>query len=49
VIVTHEHDVAAFASRIITFRDGIVLSDESNAPNDAQAQLAQMDNPGVAA
>lgn len=43
VMVTHEHDVAAFASRIISFRDGTVMSDEANAPSDAQAQLAQMD------
>ena len=40
VMVTHEHDVAAFASRIVTFRDGHVISDEPNTPNDAQAELA---------
>jgi putative ABC transport system ATP-binding protein len=43
VIVTHEHDVAAFASRIITFRDGLVLKDEPNQPQDAQAQIARLD------
>jgi putative ABC transport system ATP-binding protein len=43
VIVTHEHDVAEFASRIIFFRDGMVLKDEPNQPQDAQAALAQMD------
>ena len=42
VMVTHEHDVAAFASRIVTFRDGRVMSDESNQPNDAQAELARL-------
>jgi len=42
VMVTHEHDVAAFASRIITFRDGKVMSDEPNQPNDAQAELARL-------
>ena len=41
VMVTHEHDVAAFASRIITFRDGAVIADEPNQPNDAQAELAR--------
>ncbi|HJV51695.1 MAG TPA: ABC transporter ATP-binding protein [Noviherbaspirillum sp.] len=40
VIVTHEPDVAVFASRIITFRDGAVIRDEANQPQDAQAQLA---------
>ncbi|WP_349256567.1 ABC transporter ATP-binding protein [Noviherbaspirillum sp.] len=41
VMVTHEHDVAAFASRIVTFRDGHVISDEANQPNDAQAELTR--------
>ena len=41
VMVTHEHDVAAFASRIVTFRDGLVISDAPNQPNDAQAELAR--------
>ncbi|MEK7530796.1 MAG: ABC transporter ATP-binding protein [Patescibacteria group bacterium] len=30
VLITHEHDVAAYAERIITLRDGVVLSDEKN-------------------
>jgi putative ABC transport system ATP-binding protein len=42
VMVTHEHDVAAFASRIVTFRDGLVVRDEPNAPQDAQAELARL-------
>lgn len=42
VMVTHEQDVAAFASRIVVFRDGKLLSDHSNAASDAQAQLAQI-------
>jgi putative ABC transport system ATP-binding protein len=49
VVVTHEHDIAGFASRIITFRDGNVVSDEPNMPQDAQVQLAAMDATGVAA
>ena len=28
VLVTHEHDIATFASRIISFRDGHVVDDE---------------------
>ncbi len=43
VVVTHEHDIATFASRIITFRDGQVISDAANSPQDAQAQLAALD------
>ena len=27
VIVTHEHDIAAFAKRVITLKDGVVISD----------------------
>ena len=42
VIVTHEREIAAFASRIITFRDGRVLSDEPNEPHDAEHELAQL-------
>ncbi len=41
VLVTHEHDVAAYASRIITFRDGHILSDELNAsPTQSRAEQA---------
>lgn len=43
VMVTHEHDIAAFASRIILFRDGMVVRDEPNQPDDAQAELARRD------
>lgn len=41
VLVTHEHDIALFASRIISFRDGIVVEDKANTPNDASAWLAK--------
>lgn len=47
VIVTHESEIAAFASRIITFRDGQVISDEPNEPKDAEAELARMPQMGV--
>jgi putative ABC transport system ATP-binding protein len=43
VVVTHEHDIANYASRLITFRDGHVRSDERQAPRDATADLAALD------
>lgn len=45
VIVTHEPEIAAFAKRIITFRDGKVLSDVPNTPNSAEAELAKYPRP----
>jgi putative ABC transport system ATP-binding protein len=40
VLVTHEHDVARFARRILRFRDGRVVEDQVNArPDDALAAL----------
>jgi putative ABC transport system ATP-binding protein len=47
VIVTHEREIAAFASRIITFRDGQIISDVTNEPEDAAADLAAMPHPGA--
>ncbi len=49
VVVTHEPDIASFASRIITFRDGRVVSDHANAPQDAHAQLVALEQAGAAA
>ena len=42
VIVTHEAEVAAFASRVIHFKDGRVLRDEPNLPLDAAAELSKL-------
>ncbi len=42
VLVTHEHEVAAFASRAIAFRDGQVVSDTRKAPKEADAALAKL-------
>lgn len=49
VIVTHEPEIAAFANRIITFRDGKVLSDVPNTPNSAEAELAKYPRPEAGA
>jgi len=43
VLVTHEVDIAAYASRGLTFRDGRLKSDEHAAqPRDAAATLAEL-------
>ncbi|MFG3592634.1 hypothetical protein [Bradyrhizobium sp. RDI18] len=39
VVVTHEPEVARFASRLVRFRDGRVLSDRLQRPADAAAEL----------
>lgn len=44
VMVTHEADIAAFASRILTFKDGRVMSDLAHKPDDAVARLADSAN-----
>jgi ABC-type lipoprotein export system ATPase subunit len=40
VLVTHESDVAGFAGRVITMRDGRVVSDVRQAPALAREQAA---------
>ncbi len=49
VLVTHEPDVAAYASRVLTFRDGRLLGDEPVAePRDAAESLAAMPEEALA-
>ena len=45
VLVTHEHDIAACASRVVTFRDGRLVSDVREPPVDAAAELAKLPPP----
>jgi putative ABC transport system ATP-binding protein len=40
VVVTHEADVAAFAGRVVTFRDGAVVSDVRRSPQGARGETA---------
>jgi putative ABC transport system ATP-binding protein len=42
LIVTHEPDVAAFAGRVVRFRDGRVVSDARQRPKDAAAALGEI-------
>jgi putative ABC transport system ATP-binding protein len=37
VLVTHEADVASFASRVVVMRDGLILSDRTQEPRPAVA------------
>lgn len=41
VMVTHESDIAAFASRIITFRDGEIIADTPHTSDNAATKLAK--------
>jgi putative ABC transport system ATP-binding protein len=49
ILVTHENDIAAFASRVVLFRDGRVVSDEPQAARSAAAELARIDREQLAA
>jgi putative ABC transport system ATP-binding protein len=50
VLVTHEHDIAACASRVVTFRDGRIQSDVINEqPLDAIAELEKLPPEGQGA
>lgn len=43
VLVTHENDIASYADRLVTFRDGKIISDVKNSsPRNAQADLAKL-------
>jgi putative ABC transport system ATP-binding protein len=35
ILVTHEQDIAAYASRVVTLRDGKIIDDHTQTPHDA--------------
>jgi putative ABC transport system ATP-binding protein len=43
VLVTHEHDIADFASRVVSFRDGHVVDDRRVTPVNAHAKLRALE------
>jgi putative ABC transport system ATP-binding protein len=47
VVVTHERDIAAYAERIIQFRDGRIIADARNAPRCARSDLAALQQPAA--
>jgi macrolide transport system ATP-binding/permease protein len=40
VLVTHEPDIAAFADRVLTFRDGEIVSDEVGSSGVGDSSLS---------
>ncbi|MGZ5871130.1 MAG: ABC transporter permease [Bradyrhizobium sp.] len=47
IVVTHESDIAAYADRVITMRDGQVVSDERKPVNRLQQSAASGELPAV--
>jgi putative ABC transport system ATP-binding protein len=43
VLVTHEHDIAQFATRVLTMRDGRLVRDETQAPADPVRALEELE------
>ena len=46
ILVTHESDIAAYARRVITLRDGLIVSDRQQEPLDAATAAAAAKPPG---
>jgi putative ABC transport system ATP-binding protein len=46
ILVTHETDIAAYASRVITLRDGLLIDDRQQVPVDAAAAASAATRPG---
>jgi ABC-type lipoprotein export system ATPase subunit len=39
VLVTHKHDIAQYAKRVLVFRDGRIRKDDSGAPAPQSRQI----------
>ena len=42
VVVTHEHDIADFATRVVSFRDGHIVDDRRVTQVDAMERLREL-------
>jgi spermidine/putrescine transport system ATP-binding protein len=49
LMVTHDPDVARFAERVLRFRDGRLIADETQSPANAEAALAALPEADAAA
>ncbi|NKF24423.1 ABC transporter ATP-binding protein [Solimonas marina] len=49
VLITHEPDIAAYGTRIISVRDGAIVSDKPNDPTPALEHVAEVEAPRMAA
>jgi macrolide transport system ATP-binding/permease protein len=49
VMVTHEPDIAAYADRVVTMRDGLIISDERHVPTQSAAARPQESTKSLAA
>ncbi|MGB7757056.1 MAG: ABC transporter permease [Salinisphaera sp.] len=47
VMVTHEPDMAAFADRVITMRDGVIIADERRCERSEPVTAAALDSPAI--
>ncbi len=47
VMVTHEPDMAAFADRVITMRDGVIIADERRCERSEPVTAAALDSPAT--
>jgi macrolide transport system ATP-binding/permease protein len=47
IVVTHDPEVAVFADRVITFRDGVIISDKRDGDDDREAAATRVDWSGA--
>jgi putative ABC transport system ATP-binding protein len=40
ILVTHEADIAAYAARVVTLKDGLIIDDKTQTPLRAEAEVA---------
>jgi putative ABC transport system ATP-binding protein len=42
ILVTHEHDIALYAARVVTLKDGRIIDDRTQTPQRAETALADI-------